>query len=193
MRRKMKTFSFAIATLFTLATLAVAALLNDTSAVRNRPSSAAAAMTVKKTKEKQKIRKRPIRREKKLKNIKQAPRVSPNLHIAVDIPLEMPEVETLHTQALEEVEAQPPVPNVTNPAPEYPYEARREGVQGRVVAMVLVDEYGFVAKVRISSSAPPEVFDGSVRTALREWRFSPARLRGEPVVQWVEIPFNFVL
>ena len=189
----MRVASFFVATAITLFTLATAALLNQSSSTRNKPRLHAVSVVTKPPKERPKVRKRPIRREKKLKNIKQSPRVSPNLHIAVDIPLEMPEVETLHAQALEEVEVQPPVPNVTNPAPEYPYEARREGVQGRVVAMALVDEYGFVVKVRISSSAPPEVFDGSVKTVLREWKFSPARLRGEPVVQWVESPFNFVL
>lgn len=190
----MRIVSFFIATFVTLSTLAIAALLNDRSATRHRPQLHSVSVVTKPAKEKQKIRKRKIKKKQKLKNLRQAPRLSPNLHIAVDVPLELPEVESLHEQTLrEDTEVQPPSPNASNPAPEYPYEARRDGVQGRVVATVLVDEYGFVVKIRINSSNPPEVFDSSVKAALREWKFSPARLRGEAVEQWVEIPFNFVL
>ena len=68
---------------------------------------------------------KPHSQEKKLKNIKQSPRVSPNLHIAVDIPLKCRGRDAPRSGSRRSG-VQPPVPNVTNPAPEYPYEARRE-------------------------------------------------------------------
>ena len=190
----MKIYSFFIALMMTFSTLTVAALLNESSSSRHKPVHHAVAIAAKPSKEKPKAKRRPIKRRKKLKNIKQAPRVSPNVAISLDIPLEMPQVESLHAHALKEsIEIQPPVPSATNSPPEYPLDARTDGIQGRVVAAALIDEYGFVVKVRISSSQPVEVFDAAVKSALRDWKFSPARRQGEPVEQWVEIPFNFVL
>jgi len=189
-----KILSLCVASLATFGTIATAALLNDSSSQRNTPLAYGVPVSFKPAKETPKVKRKVIRKKKKLKNIRQAPRVSPNFAITMDIPLELPEVESLHAQALrEEVEIQPPIPSPSNRPPEYPYDARREGIQGRVVVAVLVDEYGFVIKAKIISSSPPKVFDGSVLAALREWKFSPARKKGEPIEQWAEIPFNFVL
>lgn len=176
---------------FTFATLAIAAALNQSSDApvkRSRDHF----VEIKKAKPQPKIKKRSIKR-KKLKNIKQAPRVSPNFAITMDIPLEMPQVKSMHTEMLEQAEVVPPSPKPDNPPPDYPQDARADGIQGRVVAMAHIDEYGFVIRTRILSSTPPGVFDSAVTTALRSWKFSPATLRGNPVEQWVEIPFNFVM
>ena len=178
---------------FTFATLITASALNKSKPVPTR-DSLQTFVELKKAKEQPKIRKRKPRRQKKLKNIKQAPRVSPNVAITMDIPLEMPEVEDVDAEIYTAAEnVVPPAPNSGNPPPSYPQSARADGVQGRVVVMIYVDEYGFVVRSRIVSSTPPGVFDSSVLTAIREWKFSPATLRGKPVDQWVEIPFNFVM
>ena len=189
----MRLFSVLFALSVTASTVLIAAALNNSSASRNAPRKVTAA-SFRPVKEPPKIRKREIKRKPKLKNIKQAPRVSPNLFIAVDIPLEMPQVEQLHTELLgEEIKILPPAPHASNPPPAYPRSARQDGIQGRVVASVLIDEYGYVIKTGIKFSDPPGVFDHEVLVALKSWRFSPATLQGAPVEQWVEIPFNFVL
>ena len=178
---------------FTFMTLVVAAALNskhDGPIKRTQHRF----VEIKKAKEQPRVKKRIRRKPKKLKNIRQAPRVSPNLAISVDVPLEMPQVKDMHTELIEQaVDVTPPAPKADNPPPEYPEDARRDGIQGRVVASVLVDEYGYVIRVRILSSKPLGVFDAAVQTALRSWKFSPATLRGTPVDQWVQIPFNFVM
>lgn len=180
-------FAFAI----TFGTLFLASALNK----RPTRTRVATATVVKAAppQKKQEIRRKTKPVRKKLKNIKQAPRVSPNFTITMDIPLEMPQTKDMFTESLEHVDVIPPMPRADNPPPEYPQDARADGIQGRVVAMAHVDEYGFVSRTRILSSDPPGVFDSAVVTALRSWKFSPATIRGEPIDQWVEIPFNFVM
>ena len=186
-------FSASFATTVTFSTLLIASFLNNESASRNPPKHST-PIVLKTAKEQPKVKKRVKRKQKKLKNIKQAPRVSPNFAITMDIPLEMPQVQDMHTELIEQaVEVVPPAPKADNPAPEYPRAARSDGIQGRVVAMARVDEYGFVIRTKILSSDPPGVFDAAVTSALRNWKFSPATMRGHPIEQWVEIPFNFVM
>jgi protein TonB len=190
----MRIYSFLIACSMTVLTLAGAAALNQESAEKNKVVPTSSAVVLKTKPQQPKVRKRVRRKKPKLKNIRQAPRVSPNVAITVDVPLEMPQVESLHSQMLKvDTPVSPPVPRANNPAPQYPQTARADGVQGRVVASALVDEYGYVLRIRINTSNPPGVFDACVKTALHDWKFAPATRHGEPVEQWVEIPFNFVM
>jgi len=71
--------------------------------------------------------------------------------------------------------------------PQFPREALRRGVSGRVVAHVVVAPSGSVTEVRIISAAPPRMFDREVIRALSQWRFNP-----EPVgfIGEYEILFN---
>ena len=71
--------------------------------------------------------------------------------------------------------------------PQFPREALRRGVSGRVVAHVVVAPSGSVTEVRIISAAPPRMFDREVIRALSQWRFNP-----EPVgfIGEYEIVFN---
>ncbi len=63
--------------------------------------------------------------------------------------------------------------------PAYPELAKRARVQGRVVLIVIVDEEGNVADIRISSGHP--LLDEAAISAVRQWKYSPAVLNGEPV------------
>jgi TonB family protein len=78
----------------------------------------------------------------------------------------------------------------SNPSPAYPEEARRNGVQGTVVARIVVETGGRVGQVEILSG-PEELHDTVLRT-LRRWRFRPATLEGRPVSvqRIVRIPFR---
>ncbi len=77
--------------------------------------------------------------------------------------------------------------------PDYPAEARRRGLEGHVVARLLVATDGGVARVGIVSAQPPHVFDQAVLAALRKWRFHPARFEGRAVAAWVMLPIRFHL
>jgi TonB family protein len=77
-------------------------------------------------------------------------------------------------------------------APVYPSDLAEAGVEGLVRATYVVDATGRVdtTTIRIMSSDHPR-FTTSVRTALGEMRFRPAKRRGKPVRQLVEQRFRF--
>jgi protein TonB len=74
--------------------------------------------------------------------------------------------------------------------PVYPELAKRARVQGRVVLVVTVDEEGSVSDIRVSSGHP--LLDEAALTAVRQWRYSPTLLNGEPVpvIATVTVIFN---
>lgn len=63
--------------------------------------------------------------------------------------------------------------------PVYPELAKRARVSGTVVMAVIVDEWGNVSDVRVNSGHP--LLDGAAVTAVRQWKYSPTLLNGEPV------------
>jgi periplasmic protein TonB len=81
-----------------------------------------------------------------------------------------------------------------NPPPLYPPALRNTGVEGRVIAMFVVNEMGQAedSTVRFVSS-DNRLFDDAVRTALRRMRFVPAQIGGKKVRQLVQMPFVFTL
>jgi periplasmic protein TonB len=81
-----------------------------------------------------------------------------------------------------------------NPTPLYPPALRNTGVEGKVIAMFVVNELGQAedSTVRFVSS-DNRLFDDAVRTALRRMRFVPAQIGGKKVRQLVQMPFVFTL
>jgi TonB family protein len=75
--------------------------------------------------------------------------------------------------------------------PDYPYTARVDGVQGRVLVRALIDLSGCVARTAIVGSVP-ELDEAAVR-AVERWRFSPATAGGRAVKVWVTVPVTFTL
>lgn len=72
--------------------------------------------------------------------------------------------------------------------PDYPRHAKRDGIEGHVIAHLTIEPDGHVSKVVIVKADPEGVFDKAVKAALLEWRFPP----GE--VQYVaEAPLTFKL
>lgn len=77
----------------------------------------------------------------------------------------------------------PPLPLIdTQPlvriAPLYPRAAARDGQQGCVSSIVLVEADGRVSAVRTVDAKPPETFESSAAKALHKWKFKPAAQRG---------------
>lgn len=82
---------------------------------------------------------------------------------------------------------------VTTVSPEYPRRARDQGIEGRVVVSLLVNETGGIERMKIIESKPPGVFDDAAKQAMRGWRFSPGSYQGKPVKVWVNQPLSFRL
>jgi TonB family protein len=74
------------------------------------------------------------------------------------------------------------------PAP-YPPEARERRIVGTVVLKVWVNKEGNVVKATVVSGHP--VFSASALDAVKEWKFKPATLQGQPVETTTQIHLNF--
>ena len=80
-----------------------------------------------------------------------------------------------------------------NPKPLYPREARNKGFQGEVVLKVEVLSNGLVGQVEVKKSSGHEILDRSALSAVKHWKFFPAK-RGESAISfWVNIPIKFQL
>ena len=90
-------------------------------------------------------------------------------------------------------EAQGAAPHADNPAPPYPFAARRRGQEGRVLLQVEVLPSGDAGIVRIEKSSGVASLDEAASEAVRRWRFHPARHNGRPVPATVQVPIRFAL
>ncbi len=77
--------------------------------------------------------------------------------------------------------------------PPYPEMARRRGIEGMVIARILVGTNGHVQIVRIESAHPAAVFEDTVTKTLLSWRFTPAQRQGTTVAVWMRVPIRFQL
>lgn len=75
----------------------------------------------------------------------------------------------------------------------YPVAARRERIEGRVMARLTVAEDGSVRAVEILESTPPGVFDDAVRDSAKGWVFRYLCGPGFPRQFQVLAPFEFKL
>lgn len=85
---------------------------------------------------------------------------------------------------------EPPVPVRTVP-PDYPNELRRDGVSGIVTVKCTIDAQGNVQDPEVEKSTNG-AFDKPALTALKKWKFKPAKQDGSPVSIKVSIPIKFV-
>ena len=75
--------------------------------------------------------------------------------------------------------------------PEYPEQARRRRMEGRVMVKVLVDKEGTVEQVDIISG--PDMFRDAALVAAQQFRFRPGRHAGERRKVWMIMPIEFSL
>lgn len=77
--------------------------------------------------------------------------------------------------------------------PEYPRRARRQGIEGLVVLEAILDQDGKIEEeITVLQSVP--LLDEAAITALRQWRFTPARdQHGRAVRVILAVPIRFVL
>jgi protein TonB len=76
-------------------------------------------------------------------------------------------------------------------APEYPPEAGRARIEGTVVLRAVIGKDGSVQDVRVESGLP--VLAQAAMDAVKQWRYRPYLLNGEPVEVDSRITINFTL
>jgi protein TonB len=74
---------------------------------------------------------------------------------------------------------------------EYPADAAQEGIEGYVVVHLLVSKDGSVELAKVLEAEPQGVFEKNVLDGVRDWRFMPARYKGNPVQVWVKQKIRF--
>lgn len=79
---------------------------------------------------------------------------------------------------------------VGNVDPRYPTVAQIAHVEGTVILEAIIDTSGTVTSLRVLRSIP--LLDQAALDAVRQWRFTPARLndRVVPVIMTVTISFT---
>lgn len=81
-----------------------------------------------------------------------------------------------------------------HPAPRYPRQAARAGLEGTVTLRVLVDEQGWPRSVEIERSSGHRELDRSAREhVLAKWRFHPAQRQGRAISAYALVPIEFRL
>ena len=83
-----------------------------------------------------------------------------------------------------------PIP-LNQPRPNYTEEARKNKIQGKVFARLLIGADGSVKQVRITRGLADGLNEEAIRAAY-QIRFRPAMKGGQPVAFWqlIEIEFN---
>jgi protein TonB len=75
--------------------------------------------------------------------------------------------------------------------PEYPTLARQARVQGVVVLRAMISRDGAIENLQVLSGNP--LLTPSALNAVRQWRYRPYVLNGEPVEVETEVTVNFIL
>jgi protein TonB len=80
---------------------------------------------------------------------------------------------------------------IVHVSPRYPPTAQAARVQGLVVLDAVIDSAGRVTDVRVTHSI--RLLDEAAVDAVRQWRFTPTLLNGEPVSILLTVTVRFTL
>ena len=78
-------------------------------------------------------------------------------------------------------------------APEYPVEARAEGIVGTVMVQATVNKDGVVMDPKVVESSGDARLDQAALDAFAQWEFKPATIRGMAEATVVRVPIAFQL
>ncbi|HUR81985.1 MAG TPA: M56 family metallopeptidase [Thermoanaerobaculia bacterium] len=76
--------------------------------------------------------------------------------------------------------------------PKYTEEAKKNGIYGIVIVQAMINERGTVDAVQVLKPLPYGL-DQTAADAIRQWRFAPATVNGEPVPVSLNLTINFRL
>lgn len=77
--------------------------------------------------------------------------------------------------------------------PDYPEKGAEQGVEGKVVLLLLIDEAGAVKEVTVMEANPEGIFEESALAAFSNARFAPAQKNGRAVKSRVLIRVSYEL
>ncbi len=80
---------------------------------------------------------------------------------------------------------------LNNPKPRYPNVAEKMHWQGKVIVRVEVLMSGVAGEVSLYQSSGHEVLDNAALAAVKKWRFTPARVAGQPITKTFLVPIPF--
>lgn len=78
-----------------------------------------------------------------------------------------------------------------NREPNYPLDALRAGLEGKVVLRVMISATGRATRISVETSSGLTSFDESAALAVRDWEFAPAKRQGLAVNHEVLVPVRF--
>ncbi len=79
---------------------------------------------------------------------------------------------------------------VYQPAPIYPPELARKGMQGTVYVLFVVDKTGRARDLKVQKSTHP-AFNNPALKAVKQWKFEPGKRKGKPVQFRMRVPITF--
>ncbi|MDF7823136.1 energy transducer TonB [Pontiellaceae bacterium B12227] len=79
---------------------------------------------------------------------------------------------------------------VYQPAPIYPPELARKGMQGTVYVLFIVDKTGRARDLKVQKSTHPS-FNNPALKAVKQWKFEPGKRKGKPVQFRMRVPITF--
>lgn len=107
-------------------------------------------------------------------------------------PATMPESEPAPLPPAASGESRPPRPIAgQTPSPAYPAAELRRGRGGTVLLRVEVGADGRPTSVTVASSSRSRALDRAAIAAVRQWRFEPALVGGQPATGTVRVPLEF--
>ena len=77
--------------------------------------------------------------------------------------------------------------------PKYPEVARRARMSGQVIIEAVITDRGEVISPRVMKSTTESMLNQAALDAVRQWRYEPARFRGQPVPVYVTVTVTFRL
>jgi TonB family protein len=80
---------------------------------------------------------------------------------------------------------------LATPAPEYPAQALRSGLEGWVEVEYTVDERGATGDILVAGAEPAGVFDAAATAAVAGWRYLPRVVNGRAVPQRTAVTLRF--
>lgn len=113
-----------------------------------------------------------------------------NLDLVAGIPEAPPAVEPEGPRIVEGDVSAPD--KIFAPQPEYTHAALVARIEGSVVVQATIDEQGKVVAVKVLQGLPMGLTEAAV-DKVRQWRFRPAMLRGQPVSVYYNLTVTFRL
>ena len=80
---------------------------------------------------------------------------------------------------------------VVDVRPAYPSAARQARIQGTVILEAILDRDGRIDRLKVVRSVP--LLDAAALEAVRQWRYTPTVLNGQPVAVLMTITIHFTL